>query len=87
MILTRNKAFELLHALDIYCKSNKIPMPKNKSLRYIQLAKIVFNRYKSVALIQGNTKILCNNPKYLKKWAMEESLNNVKPLYYYYGQV
>ena len=87
MILTRNKAFELLHALDIYCKSNKIPMPKNKSLRYIQLAKIVFKHYRSIALVDESTKFLCNSPKYLKKWALHESLRNISPLFYNIGYI
>lgn len=82
MVLTRNKAIELLNALDVYCKRKKISLPRNKSMRYIRLAKIIFARYKSVALINENTKFLCNNPKYLKKWAMHESLKGVEPLLY-----
>ena len=85
MVLTRNKAIKLLNALEAYCKSKKIFLSKNKSIRYIHLAKIIFVRYKSVILISGNTKFICNNPKYLKKWAMHESLKGISPLFYHTG--
>lgn len=79
MILTKEKAKELLEALDKYCKKHKIIMSRNKSIRYIELAKFVFQRYKTVILILGNTRFVCNSPKFLKKWALKESLKNIRP--------
>ena len=80
MILTRKKAAELLFALAAYYKRNNIEISHNKSIRTIELAKEVIKRYTYVVLIDKGGKYLCNNPKYLKKWAMFESLKNVKPL-------
>ena len=87
MILTRKKALKLLEALDKYCKKHKITMSRNKSIRYIELAKLVFQRYKTVVLIQGNTKFICNSPKFLKKWVLKESLRNMNPLFYNIGYI
>lgn len=83
MILTRNKAMDLLHALEAYCKNKHIKMPKNKSSRYIALAKLVMNRYNNIVLVEGNDKYLCNCSKYLKKWTFLESLRKVSPMEFY----
>lgn len=80
MILTRKKAAELLFALAAYYKQNNIKITHNKSMKFIELAKDVIERYTYVLLIDRNGKYLCNNPKYLKKWAMFESLRNINPL-------
>lgn len=86
MILTRKKAAELLFALAAYYKRNNIQITHNKSMKFIELAKTVMLRYGYVLLVENKgksiEKYLCNNPKYLKKWAMFESLKNVKPLTY-----
>lgn len=80
MILTRKKAAELLFALAAYHKRNNMKISQDKSLRTIELAGKVIERYTYVILVDKGSKYLCNNPKYLKKWAMLESLHNVKPL-------
>lgn len=80
MILTRKKAAELLFALAKFYKKNKIPITHNKSMKFNELALDVMRRYTYVILLDESGKYLCNNPKYLKKWAMFESLRNVKPL-------
>lgn len=85
MILTRKKAAELLFALAAYYKRNNIQITHNKSMKFIELAKVVMQRYDYVLLVEFHReksieKYLCNNPKYLKKWAMFESLKNIKPL-------
>jgi len=55
-------------------------MTHNKSMMFNELALDVMRRYTYVILLDESGKYLCNNPKYLKKWAMFESLRNVKPL-------
>lgn len=74
MILDLTKAKELLQALDAYCRYNHIKLPKGQSVRYIALAKIVMDRYHSIVIASEGCKYLCNNPKYLKKFALGESL-------------
>lgn len=85
MVLTKDKALELLKALNKYCKKHKIAMSRNKSIRYIELAKIVMERYSYVILMHKGTKFICNSPKFLKKWALHESLRNITPLFYNIG--
>lgn len=85
MILTRKKATKLLEALEKYCKEKKIFISKNKSIRLIKLSKIIIDRYKSVVLVQGKTKFICNDAKYLKKWALHESIRKMQPLVYNIG--
>ena len=80
MILTRKKAAELLFALATYYKQNNIKATRNKSMKFIELAEDVIERYTYVILLDESGKYLCNSPKYLKKWAMFESLRKVKPL-------
>lgn len=80
MTLTKEKAIELLNKLDSYCKDNGIKINASKSVRLIYLAKEIINRYHSVILEENGTRYLCNNPKYLKKWARLESLKKVSPL-------
>lgn len=86
MIMDRTKAIRLLHMLDTYCKQEGIYKGKgmkfshNRSMRLIWLAKQVMDRYHGVVLEEEGVRYLCNNPKYLKKWAMLESLRKVDPL-------
>ena len=77
MILTRKRGANLLFALKRYYKLNN-----NKSFNNIQLCEDIINRYKYVLLISNNTKFICNNPKYLKKWIMFENLRNIQPIKY-----
>lgn len=75
MILDRKKAATLLDRLESHCKGKGIELPKNKSMRYIELAKAVIKRFHSVVLVEDNgTKYSCNNPKYLKRWALEQKI-------------
>lgn len=77
MTLTKEKACLLLTKLEKYCVGKGIIKGKNKSMRLLDTAKIIMRRYGSVVLVEGNgTKYLCNNAKYLKKWALGESLKN-----------
>lgn len=76
MILTKEKALLLFIKLEDYCKKNKVSLSHNKSMRLIELAKIVMRRYGSIVLLDNKTKFLCNNAKYLKKWTFGESLKN-----------
>ena len=85
MILTKDKALKLLVALDEYCKKHNVSLSKNKSIRYIELAKFIMQRYNAVILVSGSTKFICNSPKFLKKWSLKESLRNYSPLVYYTG--
>lgn len=80
MTLTKEKAMELLDKLDSYCKDKGIKINSNKSVRFIWYAEKIINRYHSVILVENGTRYLCNNPKYLKKWARQESLKKVSPL-------
>lgn len=76
MILDRNKAFKLLKALDTYCGERYIKLSKGN----ISLAKMIINRYHSVVLLgDDGTMYLCNNPRHLKKYAMQESLRKTNP--------
>lgn len=78
--LTRTKASMLLNKLYACCVKNNISLPKDKEKMHLVLANIVFERYKYVILIDGNTKLLCNNPKYLKKWALFRNIKSTRPL-------
>ncbi len=81
MILTRATAFSLFQKLDNFCKENGIKVATNANGRYIRLARIILQRYKYVILVKKNhDKVICYSPKYLKKWAMKESLKKVSPL-------
>lgn len=80
MTLTKERAIELLNKLDSYCKDKGIKISPNKSVRLIWCAKEIINRYHSVVLEENGVRYLCNNPKYLKKWAGLESLKKVTPL-------
>lgn len=77
MKLTKEKALLLFQKLEEYCKRNKIELSPHKSIRLHRIAKIIMQRYGSVIIVNDNgNKYLCNNAKYLKKWAMGESLGN-----------
>ena len=79
MILTRAKAVSLFQKLNDYCKEHHIKI----RLNYIGLAKIVMQRYRYVILVNDrHDKFICNNPKFLKKWTLNESLKHVSPLSY-----
>ena len=78
--LTKIKAWMLLMKLHSCCVKNNIALPKNKEKRYLVLSNIIFERYKYVILIDGKTKLLCNNPKYLKKWALSRNIKSIRPL-------
>lgn len=74
MTLDKEKAALLLEKLEQFCNSRNIGLPKDKSLRYIRLARIVMQRYGAVVLIDDDsTKFLCNNYKYLKRWAFRQT--------------
>lgn len=78
--LTRTKASMLLNKLYACYVKNNIVLPKDKEKIRLVLANIVIERYKYVILIDGNTKLLCNNPKYLKKWALFRNIKSTRPL-------
>lgn len=82
MILTRIKAALLLQKLDNFCKENNLKVATKGNGKYIGLAKIVMRRYKYVILVTKHTKFICNNPKFLKKWALKESVKHISPLSY-----
>ena len=84
MVLTRKRGADLLFALRRYYRLNNIRLSRNKSISNIQLCEEIINRYKYVLLVSDNTKFLCNNPKYLKKWIMFENLRNLQPVRYEY---
>lgn len=70
----------LLNKLYAYCVKNNIALSKDKEKMCLVLANIVIERYKYVILIDGKTKLLCNNPKYLKKWALFRNIKSTRPL-------
>lgn len=78
MKLTKEKAVLLLQKLMEFCVwKGIIKIPKSQSLRYYEAAGIIMRRYGSIVLVDSdNTKYLCNNVKYFKKWALGESLHN-----------
>lgn len=78
--LTKIKAWMLLTKLEACCTKNNIALPKNKEKRYLVLSNIIFERYNYIILIDGKTKLLCNNPKYLKKWALSRNIKSIRPL-------
>lgn len=78
--LTRTKASMLLNKLYAYCVKNNIVLPKDKEKIRLVLANIVIERYKYVILIDSKTKLLCNNPKYLKKWVLFKNIKSTRPL-------
>lgn len=78
--LTRTKAWMLLMKLHSCCVKNNIALPKDEEKLYLVLANIILKRYKYVILIDGKTKLLCNNPKYLKKWALFRNIKSTRPL-------
>lgn len=80
MVLTRKKGADLLFALRKFYKTNDIKLSKNKSMSSIELCADIIHRYTYVLLVENKKKYLCNNPKYLKKWIMFESLRNLEPL-------
>lgn len=80
MILTKEKSNRLFSELLSYCKHNLVPMPHNKSLKALFISRIIIDRYHYVILLEDNTKYLCNNYRYLKKWTLGESLKDIKPL-------
>lgn len=83
MILTREKAVSLFSKLNDYCKKNNIKVSTPTNGRYTKLARIILQRYKYVVLVNNNNdKFICYSPKYLKKWAMKESLKHLSPLSY-----
>lgn len=74
MILDKTKAFTLLMRLLAFCKSHSISLPKGESLKYYSVARIVTRRYGTVVLVDNDdTRYLCNNYKYLKRWALGQS--------------
>lgn len=79
MVLTRIKAIDLLYKLNVYCRQHHVDLPKNKSIRLIAIAKIVIDRYGSVILKDNTGSYLCNNPKHLKKFALQESFKHASP--------
>ncbi len=85
MILTQNKAILLFEALEEYCKKHLIHLSHYKSVRLNKIAKIIIHRYNTVILLdtKGN-KYLCNNAKYLKKWAYGDSLKNAGSPFKFY---
>ena len=84
MILTRAKAISLFQKLNDYCKENHLKVKsKSCSSTYIGLARIIMQRYNFVILVNDNhDKFLCHNPKYLKKWALQQSLKHISPISY-----
>lgn len=83
MILTRTKAASLFLKLDKYCKENHLKIKSKSCGNYMGLAKIVMQRYRYVILVNDqHDKFICNNPKFLKKWTLKESLKHVSPLSY-----
>lgn len=77
MVLDKDKAFKLLKALNAHCRQKHIVLHRGK----ISLAKIIMDRYKYVVLMKDDgTKYLCNNPKHLKKFAMQENVKKANPL-------
>ena len=76
MVLTRLKAIDLLYKLDVYCRQHHIELPKNSSSRLIAIAGIVMDRYHSIVLKDTDGSYLCNNPKHLKKYVMQESFKH-----------
>ncbi len=74
MTLDRQKARLLLEKLEWFCMYKGIGLPKDKSLRQIELARMVMQRYGTVVLLDDNgSKFLCNNHKYLKRWAYRQA--------------
>lgn len=74
MVLTKEKAALLLEKLWYFCQYKGIGLPKDASLRDIELARMVLQRYDAVVLVDDDdTKYLCNNPKYLKRWACRQT--------------
>ena len=74
MTLDKEKAVLLLEKLEHFCINKGIGLPRDKSLRYIKLARMIMNRYGAVVLIDDDsTKFLCNNYKYLKRWAFRQT--------------
>lgn len=74
MILSKEKAALLLEKLWHFCQCKGIGLPKDASLRDIELARMVLRRYGTVVLMDDDgTKFLCNNPKYLKRWAHKQT--------------
>ena len=82
MTLNKENAASLLEKLEYFCKYKGIELPKSKSLSYIELAGMVIRRYGSIVLVEDNgTKYLCNNPKYLKRWALGQQANKAGSAY------
>ena len=73
LILDKAKAALLLHSLDLYCcrdsKKSKKKLARGRATRYKEYANKIIARYGAVILVDGSDKYLCNNPKYLRKWA------------------
>ena len=81
MILTRAKAISLFLKLDKYCKEHHLKIKSKSCGNYIGLAKIIMQRYRYVILVnEKHDRFICYNPKYLKKWALGETLKHVSPL-------
>lgn len=80
MTLNRNQAYNLMVALDKFCRKRHIKLSRNLSIRYLELANIILSRYGGVILVEGSIKYLCNNPKHLKKFALQESIKKASPI-------
>ncbi len=82
MTLDRQKARLLLEKLGYFCMYKGIGLPKDDSLRQIELARMVIQRYGAVVLMDDDgSKFLCNNHKYLKRWACRQVANRAGSSY------
>lgn len=83
MVLNKEKAILLLEKLEEHCVlKGIIKIPKSKVMRDYETVEIILRRYGCVVLEDDNgDRYLCNNPKYLKKWTLGESLSKAgRPL-------
>lgn len=74
MILSRKKAAELLFALGTFYKRKGM-----ENIDFSFLSKDIIDRFSIVLIIDNGKRYLCNNPKYLKKFAMYEDTANDNP--------